>query len=353
MANNSQIIRLRAIAEIIKTYRGPRPLTRQKVLDSLNLRRLPVVSIRQISRDIETLQLDYNAPIEQDNRRGYYLEAPDWTFELSSFRPEEIQTLILATELAAQHKGSPIYNELKQLTETLKERCSGNVPADLENKVEFLSPPAAFIKPEIWSILFEGLINKRRLKITYTNAKQKKSVMDIAPCKLVSIENEWYLFAVRKGEKNILQLAVRNIEDPKLQNAPFKKDYLKEIQSMLEHRFGLFACDKDITQVTVVFDKEVAYLVKSRRWQKQQKQTTLKNGDVKITFPASAVGDWPFFGIRRWVLGYGPYVKEVHPKDLRRLILDDMRRTGIRLAKAEGIDTRSLEELKVLPKRQR
>jgi predicted DNA-binding transcriptional regulator YafY len=325
MATNTQMIRLRTIADLLKTYRYRKPLTRQRVVEILrDDYSLGEVALKTVSRDMETLQSDFDAPIDQTSQRGYYLTDPSWVFHIESFTAHEVQTLLLATELTAQYKGSPLHHNLKNLTKTLQARCPEKISEDLTKKVEFLSPPAAHIAPHLWEPLLVGLLDKRRLQIDYTTAAGITTAIEIAPCKLVSIENEWYLFSVKRGETLVRQLAVRNIQNLQLLNSTFKKDYQETIRSMLENRFGWFACDRELSTVTVTFDRAIAFIIGSRRWHATEQKELLDNGDISISFPVSGAGHFPFFEVRQWILGYAPYVKEISPPELKQMIISDL-----------------------------
>jgi len=75
-----------------------------------------------------------------------------------------------------------------------------------------------------------------------------------------------------------------------------------------------------------VFDQAVSYLIDTREWHKKQTKRTLENGDLEISFPASAAGQVKFrlFEVRKWILGYAGYVKKIEPELLRNLVLADM-----------------------------
>jgi predicted DNA-binding transcriptional regulator YafY len=171
-----------------------------------------------------------------------------------------------------------------------------------------------------------GLLGRRWMTIQYCRYGGIASEMTIAPCRLVSLENEWYLFSEKKGAKEIRQLAVRNIHSPQLLKKTFSDEHDSEIDQMLDHRFGWFACARELQPVAVVFDKALNYLLDTRVWHKKQTKRILENGDLEIRFPASADGPetFRFFEVRKWILGYAGYVKKIEPTLLRELVLKDM-----------------------------
>lgn len=329
MPNDIRWDRLLVIIAILKKWKYREPLTKPRILQRLDADHMIFVGAKTIQRDIEILQTDYEAPIEYTAQKGYHLTDPAWEFkrEIDTVDPRNLHALILATELTAQFKGTPLHGGLKTLTETLKTRCDRSALAkDLTSKVQFLSPPAAEIDPVVWDAIMTGLLGRRWMTIQYCRYGGVASEMTIAPCRLVSLENEWYLFSEKKGAKEIRQLAVRNIHNPKVLQKRFMAEHESEINRMLDHRFGWFACARELQQVTVVFDKAMNYLLDTRVWHKKQTKRILDNGDLEIRFPASANGpdQFRFFEVRKWILGYAGYVKKIEPELLRNLVLDDI-----------------------------
>ena len=329
MPNDVRWDRLLAIISILKKWKYREPLTKKHILHRLDADHMIFVGEKTIQRDMEILQIDYEAPIKYSHEKGYFLTDLNWDFkrEIDTVDPRNLHALMLATELTGQFKGTPLHGGLKTLTETLKSRCEKSaLSKNLTRKVQFHSPPAAGIDPAVWDVLMTGLLEKRWMKIQYCRYGSDGAEMTIAPCRLVSLENEWYLFSKKEGAKEIRQLAVRNIRNPEVLPKNFLAEHETEIEKMLDHRFGWFACAREIQQVTVVFDKAVNYLLDTRVWHKKQTKRTLENGDLEISFPTSAAGQekFRFFEVRKWILGYAGYVKKIKPELLRNLVLTDM-----------------------------
>lgn len=341
MPNDVRWDRLLAIISILKKWKYREPLTKQRILYRLGADHMFFVSEKTIQRDLEILQTDYEAPLEYSAQTGYRLTNPNWDFkrEIDMVSPRNLHALIMATELTAQFKGTSLHSGLKILTETLKCRCEKSAfTKDLTRKVQFLSPPAAEIDPAVWDSIMTGLLENRWMDILYCKYGGTASKMTIAPCRLVSLDNEWYLFSEKKGAKEIRQLAVRNIRDPQVLEKRFLAEHKPKIDKMLDHRFGWFACERDIQQVAVVFDKAMNYLLDTRIWHKKQTKRILESGDLEIRFPTSADGpeQFRFFEVRKWILGYAGYVKQIKPKLLNDLVLSDIGTAQRNLCNGQG-----------------
>jgi predicted DNA-binding transcriptional regulator YafY len=71
------------------------------------------------------------------------------------------------------------------------------------------------------------------------------------------------------------------------------------------------------TTVRIIFDADVAALVRKRRWFRQQTITRLPDGRIELRGMAASL-----IGIDRWVFGWGPSAIVVEPSRLRRRIVD-------------------------------
>jgi len=313
------------------------PLTRAALILSLKNHGI-TVDPKTVGRDIKVLIKKYEAPIKSSATRGYYLTDPDWDcdFEINDVSSSDVYSMAFATSLAAQFKGTPLHEDLNKLAKAIKDRYEQdkNPLPDVDKKIAFLAPPAAPVQPEIWQIIMTGLLEKRWLKIQYKPYEQNVMELRIAACRLVSLENEWYLFSRKSGDLIIRQLAVRNILQAELQKDRFTDDSSQTVDKAIDHRFGWFACDREIQQVTVVFDKAIRYLVDTRIWHKKQTKRDLENGDLEISFPTSSDGgtQFRFFEVRKWILAYGRFVKSVSPPKLKQYVLDDLKATLSNLA---------------------
>ena len=334
MSYAEQISRYKAIARLLKEWGYEKPLTKQVVLEMLSAADVLDASKKTIQRDIKRLKEDYEAPIEYSPQKGFHLTDPTWIcdFDLEEVEAQDVYALALATELAAQLEGTPLHEHLSRLEKILKQRYEQSSiynGADLQKKVQFLSPPAAVVNRDIWNAVIDGLLDKKWMKIKYCRYGGEASEMEIAPCRLVSLENEWYLFSEKRttARPQIRQLAMRNIKNAEVLSSHFQNEHEKEINSMLEHRFGWFACEREIQTITVVFDKAVSYLLDTRVWHKKQEKRILENGDLEISFPTSAAGQeqFRFFEVRKWIQSYAGYVKKVEPELLRNLVLADIK----------------------------
>jgi len=342
MSHADHICRLKAIVSVLHHWKYEEPLTKSKIVEWLSNIAVLDACGKTIGRDLKALIKGYDAPLRYTSEKGWYLTDPAWAceFDLDDVSAQEVYALALATELTAQFKGTPLHKELKELTRSLQARYEEEheLPENLTKKVQFLSPPAAPVDPPVWDAIMTGLLENRMMKIKYQPYGRPETEMTLAPCRLVSLENEWYLFSEKQStlRTQIRQLAVRNISHPIVLETTFNDSPVreKEIQDMLDHRFGWFACEREIERVTVVFDKTVSYLLDTRTWHKKQTKRTLENGDLEISFPTSGAGNDPFrfFEVRKWILSYGRYVKSVSPAKLKKYVLEDLKAAQDNLA---------------------
>lgn len=136
MLTIDRMYRLRDISLFLKKFKYKEPLTKQVIVDFLQeslYNDAIAISQKSIQRDLDLLKKAYRAPIKWSPKKGFYLTDPEWTydFELDTIDSGQIKALILATELLASYKGSPMVCLLEQLTETARKLCPENPPEKL------------------------------------------------------------------------------------------------------------------------------------------------------------------------------------------------------------------------------
>ena len=71
--------------------------------------------------------------------------------------------------------------------------------------------------------------------------------------------------------------------------------------------------------VRVKFSREVAGYFKERQWHPTQRVTSLKNGDVIVSFQAGGMDE-----IVSWVLSWGAHAKVLEPPELIEAVTEQL-----------------------------
>ena len=85
---------------------------------------------RTISRDIQVLKNDFNAPIKFDSvNNGFYLKHHGWDFQCPFLEEEQMLSLIIGARLAEEMLPAPVKGEIRQ---AMDERLASNNPDFLD-----------------------------------------------------------------------------------------------------------------------------------------------------------------------------------------------------------------------------
>jgi len=80
--------------------------------------------------------------------------------------------------------------------------------------------------------------------------------------------------------------------------------------------FGIVA-GLDVTEISLLFDKTIAGLIKERRWHPTQKLEDLVDGDLRMTMTCSQSPE-----LFTWLLGWGEHVMVERPQKLAKRIAE-------------------------------
>lgn len=278
------------------------------------------VSRKTIQRDIEWLCNTQRAPIEYDHdRRGYYYTDPTWSFSPVNLTESELLQLMLAQQMAAQMKGTPLAETvdslLTKLTETAEEAVTID-PVFVRQQVSFHHAPARPIKKQIWTEVLNALRGNRVLKLKYRVVdKPDPSPREVEPIHLACVEGDWYLIAHDRHRDALRHFALSRIASAAATPEQFAfHDF--DPEAYFRNRFGRYIGEPGRGElVQLRFDPEVAAAAQERQWHPRQQTKLNRDGSLVLSFPAPEQ-----LVVLRWVLQWGEYVKVLRPKSLAEAV---------------------------------
>ena len=275
------------------------------------------VSQKTVQRDIDFLRDALKAPLAYDKKRqGFFYTDKNWFMPALTLSEGELISLLMATRMFDQLKGSPMANHLDAIAAKIQGFLPGEVtlkPDLIFDQFSVTLPPARPIREELWLPIIRALQTKRTLRIRYTAFDADKSrEWNFNPFHLANLQGEWYVFGKAVEHDNPIQLAMGRLESATLTDDSFTVPPDFDIKKILSTTFGRSALGSKPQKVRLIFDKSIAYWIKQRQWHPEQKLRTLKDGRVEMTF--KAVG---MYEVERWVLSWGGDVEVVEPKELR------------------------------------
>lgn len=297
-------------------------------------------SVRTFARDIAKLR-DLKAPITykpvpdesgHDVVRWYYSD-PSWTLSDIKITDGNLFYLLIAHRILEQYKGLPVAKHLSkafdEITASLNRKVT--VSHDMLLPISFSPEKTIPVDANIWNEVIRATVKHLQIQITYAKGWKNEgqatlSTRTVEPYHIVNLQGTWYLLAsASDSNREIRQYALTRIKAAKVLNKVFEVPHGFDIQKIMNVTFGQFIGDpSDTIEICVVIKKQVAHLAMEHQFSALEKKTTLSNGDMKISFPATSSGPWPFYHIKSWILSWGSDIEVIAPEELKRIVAEEV-----------------------------
>ena len=277
------------------------------------------VTRRTIYRDLQAI-LEAGYPLMSERQDDGFVvysfvagfsKVPPIVFSL-----EELMTFYLCRGQLSFLHGTPFQDDL----EAIFSRIHSNLPprsiAHLERIAEVSTPRFHGFKDyskqhRLLGELRQALLKQQRCLIDYRPAKREKQQYLIDPYTLLFFKNGLYIGGYAHNRKALRLFAVERIEKVEVHPERFEvpEDYHPEM--LTGTAFGLID-EGEPRRLELLFDKEVAHLIRERIWHPEQQIEEHPDGSLLLRFSAS--GDKE---ILAWLYSFIPYVRVIGPESLR------------------------------------
>jgi predicted DNA-binding transcriptional regulator YafY len=320
-------------------------ISRENIITSLKNQGYDA-SLRTFARDIAKLR-ELKAPIAykpvpdelgHDTVRWYYSD-PSWTLSSIKITDGNLFYLLIAQKILEQYSGLPVAKHLSkafdEITEALNRKVT--VSHDMLLPISFSPEKTTPVDANIWNEVIRATVKHLHLQITYdkgwkSEGQTSLSTRTVEPYHIVNLQGTWYLLAsASDSNREIRQYALTRIKAAKVLNKAFEVPLDFNVQKILNVTFGQFIGNPDDeVEICVRINKRVAHLAMERQFSALEKKTTLSNGDVKISFPATSSGPWPFYHIKSWILSWGADIEVIAPEELKRIVAEEVSKMSSR-----------------------
>jgi len=269
-----------------------------------------------IARDIETLRVRFNAPLEYDpEKRGYYYLDDNWEFALNNISSEDVFYLSSAKTLLSNFKGTPIYNEIADVIDFITDtQMVGKT--ELIKRIAIPPAPKVIIDENIWSVILKCLQNNEILEFEYNGRwHSETSLRRVQPYQILLNDGMYFLFGwdenannKKGGERMFCLTRMKNVQKT---GCVFELPESYDFESRCKGgKFGIFA-GKSVEQYVIEFYDIARMYVKDCIWAEDQVITD-DDSCNKTTISFSSAQS---VRIMEWVLAQGCNAKPIAPEN--------------------------------------
>lgn len=286
------------------------------------------VSTKSIRRDVDYMRDLLHAPIHFDSKKnGYYYSKREWVFLPSTtFDRQEVDALIVTRKVLSQYQGTPYYQEVSRALDKVLQYLPGALlPSQLSEIYSFEPFMSTAIDPHFFALIEDAIRNKVKLNLTYRafwNSQESERVVQPYRLHYSHTKENWTLFGYCELRNEIRSFIVSRIRQVTLTKTPFAIPADFSIESYLEESFDQIH-EEEIMDVAILFTPYQAQWIREHRWHSTQVIEELADGSVILKMRIGALD-----AVMHWVLRYGKEAEVLEPKELRRMINEELLLTG-------------------------
>jgi predicted DNA-binding transcriptional regulator YafY len=276
------------------------------------------IQIRQLREDIRFMrsELGYSAPIEtriiSGKKHAYYYSDPTFSINNSPLNSTEAEQLKSVLTLLNRFQGSPGFEWLTEMSVILEDSFALK---NNQKKIISFEENIDYTGYEFISQIFNAIVNKRVLKITYTPFTQEEIHLIYHPYHLKQYNNRWFVFGLN-DELNVptWNLALDRITSIQEITLSYIEDvtdwdyYFSEIIGVSK------VYQREEEEINLLFSEKQAPYIKTKPLHETQKQYEHENGllvKLKVI---------PNFELEQQILSFGESVQVLAPIELKNRI---------------------------------
>ena len=272
------------------------------------------VEIRTLRKDIQFMRSEagYNAPIETykgDN--GYYYRYEDINFSInkSPLNVTEAEQLKNAISVLQRFEGSPEFEWVNQLGPLLNDKFG---LIDHNQKVMSLETNIDYKGYEYITPIFNAIINKTVLKITYAPFNKQPYEIIFHPYFLKQYNSRWFVFGLNEYNNapqwNLALDRSKSIEKSNQNYITDTTDWFEFFEDMI----GVSKePDKPAEKITLLFSAVQAPYIQTKPLHGTHKTNLLDDGSLEVSIEVVIN-----YELEMKILSFGEKVKVIAPKTL-------------------------------------
>lgn len=321
--------RLRTICEALRTGEGRTRAELGQIVD-----RHP----RTIQRDLDTLRVEFDAPIVFDRTAGQYrLSDPAWRLPDVTMTEGELLGYFAAEHLiqslGATKEAELVRGALRKLTPLLPEQVIVNLDAAAE-AIRFAPSLGLQASPRTLERLTRAAVRRRTVQIEYDSVHSGKiTFRNVDPLLIYNWQGEFYAACFDHRRLKTLTFHIGRILSMSDTGRTFEIPVDWDREAYIRKGFGMYQGGVEV-RVEVIFTPYQARYVKERCIHETEKRRDLPDGRLHVAF---TVTEAALEQVARWALQYGEHVEVLKPKALRDFMKEKLGRARV-LYETENYD---------------
>lgn len=275
------------------------------------------VSRRTVFNDIRDMESnhDWNVVFEEhaymDGRRYYRYENPQysiWKNDLDEQQLEQVKSLML---LLQQFHGLPQFERVQEVIQQLEEKYKFKLQSP-ESVIAF-DTNEYVAGVEHLSILFEAIVNKQPLRITYQPYGRDAYERVVHPYFIKQYNNRWFLFGYSKEGlyENIVNMPFDRIQSIAYEAIPFVENTLCHFDEFFDDIIGVTKTQGELQTVVLhVAPARLPYIL-SKPLHPSQHNRRATDGIIELKVI-------PNRELYQLLLSFGPDIEVLEPDEIRQ-----------------------------------
>jgi len=276
------------------------------------------VSRRTVQMDIQMMRsekLGYQAPIVVIDRKYYTYEDPEYSITNIPLTNQDLGKLTEVVDILKQFKGFTHFEELSGMVQKLEDKI--HVSKTKERPVLDLEKNDNLKGLEYIDPLYQAIIHKRCIEITYQSFKARKSnTFNFHPALLKEFRNRWFVLGKKDKNPGFLLLALDRIEFVQPCDIPAMPFDETKVVNFFKDVVGVSVNDGEPPQeVRLFIDHSNAPYILTKPIHHSQQLIEKNDQGIIISLHVQ-----PNFELEREILGFGDHIKVISPSRLRSRI---------------------------------
>lgn len=281
------------------------------------------VSKRTIQLDLQNMRsekLGYDAPIEVYDRKYYRYSDPEYSIHQISVSENDLKVMNNAVQILKQFKDFSMFKEMNGVIQKLED----SIHSVHQKSIIHLDKNERLKGLEYIDVLYESIVNKKALKITYKSFKaREENILTVHPQLLKEYNNRWFLICWHKNA--IYNLALDRIESIEADENTAYIDRDFDAERYFGEVIGATVSETQRPQ-NVIFkvDSRHAPYVKTKPF--HHSQEIVSEDDTGTTFKICVQLN---FELERIILGMGEFLTVLAPRKLKQRIAKSLRKAHL------------------------